>query len=141
MKPQFTEVVEQSIAAQSVSNFIDTLDLAPERVEELQPYIKAITNGVKYGYLVLNEDGSATQILRSPIVNKLSGQVAVLELKYAARVSPEKLNDEIKKLSPHTMVSQLIAYAKVYTGEPESVIAKLERYDRNLLDAFIPVFF
>lgn len=121
-------VVPIDKAEEEVNTLLDKKKIFPKRREQLQIAIDTVAEAISYGYVTIDEEGAIQQKLVSPV-----GELT--ELKYQPRVAPDVVNKIIGGLKNDTQTNRNLAYIKLYTGELEATINKLEPTDRTTADS------
>lgn len=126
------EVVEKDVALAEVERLMDKQRLLPSRREKLKEAQEIVAEAIQYGLVVINDDQTIAQKLQFP-----AGTLS--ELQYKERVSAEDLNKALK--TAKTPTERIITKLKMYTGQVEAVLNKLENQDSDIascLTLFLP---
>ena len=125
--------VKEDVARQEIEQLLEKKLIFPERIIQIEKAIEEVVTGVKYGFIVINDDETIVQTLMRPCDT-------VTELKYKPFVSPTEVNTALKNMTKETFKNTCLAYIKCYTGQTEAKINQLHPADRNLAEC-ISLFF
>jgi hypothetical protein len=121
------ETISLKAAENEVSNWLDSLDILPERREDM--FVKAvianIVRAVQKGLWIFNENGTITQNLKFPLGEK----GVTSSLTYTNRYKIGDWHKRKQKIAHGDATGEIIAKLSLMSGQPAAVIESLENPD------------
>lgn len=126
-------LVSKEIAEKEVNSWLEYKKVSDKKRKSLAGNIKALIDAIQDGTLELDSDSKVfTHKLKFPI--GVNGQYN--ELKYSPRISMESLEDNLIDVRPGNTMGTSIAYIAALSGQPKSIIKKMDQEDHSLADRF-----
>jgi hypothetical protein len=136
--------VTQEIAEQEVSGWLDSRKISENERVEKTDQIKVLVNAVMEGYLIVNEDGTLTQILKfAPISDNAPSAMAIVpikELKYKSRLSLAQLQAATKGSNANDGYGVIIAIVALLTSQLKQSIGALDTGDSGVASSIAGFF-
>lgn len=115
----------KDVAEQEVIKWLDYKKVTESRREEKAEQIKALTNAISDGQVILNEDYTLQQVLLSEV----GLEVKIKELKYKARLSGAQIQAHLQGVKPNDIDGRLYGYIAALTSQPKEIIRNLDTED------------
>ena len=126
------------MARKEVIAFLDYKRVKEKRRETLYQQLDILVEAVMDGDISFDENFNITHKLIFPL--EVDGRVTVKELKYMSRINYGKLNSALSKVKSDDANGQLMATAKVLTGEGSNIIGAIDTADKSISES-ISAFF
>jgi len=131
------DVISKEVAEEEVTKWLDDLDVSQETRDGhfIAPVIKDIVKAVQRGLLVINEDGTVTQTLTTPLAGG-----ATKEIKYSSRYKIGDWHKKVRGIPKDDSIGIMLAKLSLLSGEVVAVFEKLDNKDYGIATN-IAVFF
>lgn len=129
-------VINKEQALKEVEGWLDFKKVRGKKRELYKESIKSLAEGISEGYLVLGTDMVFNLQLQFPI----GKDGAVKELNFKPRVDVATLQDNKQGNKPGDGDAIILSIIAALTGEPRSVLAKMDSEDYDICGS-IAVFF
>lgn len=131
--------ITQDVAEKDVKRWLEARRTSEKKAEAMAETIKELENFVMEGKLIVDEDGTLTQILDFPI----GEEVMLKELKFKNRIS---VGDIQKRMTGNNIKSgdidgRLMVYASALTDKLFNQIAKMDSSDYSVTSTVASFFF
>jgi hypothetical protein len=123
-----TVKVDEVTARQEVDTFLDGRKMMPRFRKSIEAAIETIVEAIVYGIVAINDDGSITQNLVTPVDSRES-------LTYKPHVTAFDMNAALIKAKAQSQIERNVVYITTYTGCLTSTVNKLEPTDRSNADS------
>lgn len=120
--------VSEEQAINEVNALLDKKRMFPKDRERRKAAIDAVIDGVMYGLVSIETDGSISQTLDVAV-----GTIDVL--KWKSHIAAETMNRALSQAKAENQVSRNMVYITTYTDSLTATINKMEPNDRNICDS------
>jgi hypothetical protein len=123
--------LSDEIAEQELHNWLERNNISESKIEAFADSCKVIKDAFKKGFLVLNENGTLTQKLESPIGSQTS---PITELVFNARVNRKMVMPHLNGVKNDNGDGRILAYMAAGTGKVKTILAELMPEDQSIAD-------
>lgn len=130
--------IADEVGRAEVNRWLDELEVSSEKREDVfvARVIDDIVKAVVKGRLLINDDGTITQVLLEP----LGDNGVTKEIKYNGRYEIGKWHDKLKKISTGDTIGAMFAKCALLSSFPEALFRKMIKQDWDVASN-ITVFF
>lgn len=126
-------LINKDIAEKEVNIWLDFKKVSEKKRKSLAGNVKALIDAIMDGCLEFDSETKIfTHKLKFPI--GVNGQIS--ELKYSARICMSDLEDNLMDVRPGNTMGTSFAYIAALSGQPKSIIKKMDQEDHSLADRF-----
>jgi hypothetical protein len=133
------KVIDKDLATEEVNKWLDFHDVTSDDREEEKKTINRFIDEVQKGNLIINDDFTLVQKLRFPLT--IEGTAPVDELKYANRISMDKVQSRMTGIKAEDGAGRVCAHIAALTSRPLGLIRKMDSKDYKVASAIFLVFF
>ena len=125
--------ISEEVAMEEIQTWLDFMNFNEDEIEEKEPAIKIIKREMMEGKVILNENKEFEFTLYDPLVLR-SGSVELDVIKFSNRRFAGQRDAALDKGDGQG--SKVTAMARLYSGESETKINRLDRKDHKIVQAF-----
>lgn len=132
--------VSEEIAIQEMQDFVEKWDDKKKKDWEIQDLYPQVLIAIQEGLLVIGADKKPVFTLKYPIKTD-EGNVALDVVTFRTRIRPQQLSDIMKGLDiSKNQIEYTLRCFAFLTGQPISMLNKLEKFDYKVIDQISTVF-
>lgn len=129
-------MIAREIAESEVNGWLDYMGISASLKEKHNPSVEKMIDAVEAGTLVINDDKTLLQKMVYPF----GAETKITELKYKPTLTVGEVNNHKASLDITNPQFSTFAYLGASTGQPVSVLFKMDIRDFKLCDNIVLFF-
>lgn len=130
------DTINVQTAQNDVEKWLDLKKIGSAKRQSMKDSIENLVDGIREGFLSINEKGEIKQTLKFP----LGEDESIKELVFKPRISIKEVKPYLKEVKSSDVDGRLAAYVAALTNTSKDIIEKMDSEDSGVSNS-IAVFF
>lgn len=130
------EVVSKEQATKELNSWLTLQCISDEQKKSMEGNIYILVGAIQSGHLIIDDKKCLVQTLRFPF----GAEIKVSQLKYKNELTVGEVQDHKAGIAKDDDLRETIGHLAAATGQPATVLRKMNTKDFNISAAAIPFF-